>query len=49
MSADNRRPLEKKLIAIFSFVRAKIVVQVTVLKPQPVKFADVPGHDTVNS
>ena len=44
MSSDNRGPLDKKLIAFFSFVRAKIVIQVTVLKTEPVKFADVPGH-----
>ena len=44
MSSDNRCPLHKKLIAFFGFVRAKIVVQVAVLKTQSVKFAEVPGH-----
>jgi hypothetical protein len=44
MSSDNRGPLHKKLIAFFSLVGAKIVVQVAVLKTQPVKLADVPGH-----
>jgi len=44
MSSDNRGPLDKKLIAFFSFVRAKIVFQVAVLKTQSVKFAEVPGH-----
>lgn len=44
MSSDNRGPLDKQLIAFFSFVRAKIIAQVTVLKPQPVKFAEVPGQ-----
>jgi hypothetical protein len=46
MSSDNGRPLEKNLIAIFSFVRAaKIVVQVRVLQPQSVKFTEVPGDE----
>ena len=44
MSSDDRRPLEKNLIAFVSFVRFKIIAQVAVLKTQPVKFADVPGH-----
>jgi hypothetical protein len=44
MSSDNRGPLDKKLIAFFSFVRAEIVVQVAVLKTQPVKFAEIPGQ-----
>ena len=44
MGSNNRGPLDKKLIAIQSFIRAKIVIQVTVLKTEPVKLADVPGH-----
>src|ERR1700752_291138 len=44
IDANNRRPLDKKLIAIFSFVRSKIIVQVTVLKTQAVKLADLPGE-----
>jgi len=44
MSIDthNRRPLEKKLIAIFSFVRSKVIIQVTVLETHAVKLADLP-------
>lgn len=42
IDANNRRPLNKKLIAIFSFVRSKIIVQITVLKTQAVKLADLP-------
>ena len=46
MRTDNRRPLEKNLIAVFSFVRvAKIIVQVTVLKAQAIKFAEIPGEE----
>ena len=44
MSSDQSRPLDEKLIAFFSFVGTKIVIQVTVLKTEPVKLADVPGH-----
>lgn len=44
MSSDNRRPLDKKLIAFFSFVRIKVVLQITVLKTQPVELAQVPSH-----
>ena len=46
MRSDHSRPLEKHLIAIFSFVRAaKIVIQVVVFKPQPVKLAQIPGNE----
>jgi hypothetical protein len=45
IDTHNRRPLEKKLIAIFSFIRFKIVAQVAVLKPQAVKLADLPGEE----
>ena len=45
MSTDDRRPLEENLIAILSLVRAaKIVVQVTVLKAQAIKLAQIPGE-----
>lgn len=44
MRSDHRGPLDKKLIAFFSFVRIKIVLQITVLKTQPVELAQVPGH-----
>ena len=45
IDTHNRRPLEKKLIAIFSFIGFKIIAQVTVLKPQAVKLADLPGEE----
>ena len=44
MRPDSRGPLDKKLIALLSFVRAKVIVQVAVLKTQPVKFAQIPGQ-----
>src|SRR5258706_10609549 len=44
VSANNRRPLEKKLIPPLAFVRANTIVGVGELKPQPVKLAEVPGH-----
>ena len=42
MRADHSGPLEKQLITLLGFVRLIIVAQVRVLKPQPVKFAEVP-------
>jgi hypothetical protein len=44
VSPDSGGPLEKQLIAFFSFVRGKIVAQITVLQTQPVKLAQVPGQ-----
>jgi len=46
MRSDHSRPLEKDLIAVLGFVRAaKIVVQVVVFKPQPVKLAQIPRNE----
>ena len=44
MRADHSGPLEKELIATVCLVRLKIVAQVRVLKPQSVKFAEVPRN-----
>ena len=45
MRPDNGRPLEKKLIPFFRLLRIKVVLQVTILKTQPVKLAEVPSQE----
>lgn len=44
MSAGNGRPLEKELVASVRFVFAYFVIQIAVLKAQPIELAQVPGE-----
>jgi len=45
VGSDNRRPLEKKLIAPIRFFLAYLVVKKTVLKAQSIKFTYVPSEE----